>query len=244
MAAKTWILGGMISAGALFAQTQSQLQKAYGVTGSTKLSDGATMVFRLMVPADYNPAKKYPIVLHMHGIGERGNNNTSQLSYEIAKPWVSDSVQKKWSTFALAPQCPANGQWAGTAGDGAVKILDSLKKVYSLDTTRFYVGGLSWGGMGTLYIMQKYPDKFAAAVPHAGTVNPNGPALAKTPFWAFHGDADATVNVSGSRNAVAAVEKAGFPVVKFYAGKGGITCITRSRMATIAPAATRAGRRP
>ena len=125
------------------------------------------MVYRLYVPVGYTPTKKYPIVVALHGIGERGNNNVNQLTLEeLVQPWVRDSVQAKFPHFVMVPQCPANlywwpsNTWDGTRSTpniGIVQILDSLKKEFSLDTTRFYVTGLSMGGFGAMSTLATLP---------------------------------------------------------------------------------------
>ena len=103
-------------------------------------------------------------------------------------------------------------------------MIDSLKTVYSLDTTRFYCAGLSMGGAGTWGMVKSYPKKFAAAIPCAGAMGWNtaftvsmidGANTAKTPYWAFHGIADPTVDVMYSRRIDTAVRNAGFPVVHY-----------------------------
>ncbi|MBN1130914.1 MAG: hypothetical protein JXA71_18135, partial [Chitinispirillaceae bacterium] len=92
-----------------------------------------------------------------------------------------------------------------------------LKKEFSLDTNRLYVTGLSGGAMGAWSLLREHPGMFAAAVPCAGSTwgNLNVTVIVQTPFWAFHGSADETVPVSGSRDIVSAVEKLGYPVVRF-----------------------------
>lgn len=192
-------------------------------------SPTVSMVYRLYKPVDYDPTKKYPIVVALHGIGERGNNNVNQLTLEeLAQPWVRDSVQAKHPHFVMIPQCP-NGVvwWAGNGFSdaprsapniGVTEILDSLKREFSLDTTRFYAVGLSMGGFGTFELMKWRPELFAAAVPAAGGGDTLPPAITnhlRTPFWAFHGSNDGTVNVSGSRNIVNRVEARGKAVVRF-----------------------------
>jgi predicted peptidase len=194
---------------------------------SVPVSD--SMKYRLYVPVGYNPAQTYPIVVALHGIGERGFNNVNQLTLEeLVQPWVRDSVQAKHPHFVMVPQCPtnqfwwsSNGGWSGNRSKSnlmIVEVLDSLKRAYSLDTTRFYAAGLSMGGFGTFELMRWNPDMFAAAVPTAGggdTLPATITNHIKTPFWAFHGASDGTVNVSGSRNIVNRVEARGKAVVRF-----------------------------
>ena len=194
-----------------------------------------TMVYRLYVPVGYTPTKKYPIVVALHGIGERGNNNVNQLTLEeLVQPWVRDSVQAKFPHFVMVPQCPANlywwpsNTWDGTRSTpniGIVQILDSLKKEFSLDTTRFYVTGLSMGGFGAIELMKWNPTLFAAAVPAAGGGDTAASTIAqfvRTPVWFFHSANDPTVNVDrGSRMLVSKMEaRLGKPFVRFVSDTG------------------------
>lgn len=202
--------------------------------GSTKMSDGGNMVFRLYIPRNFSKDKRYPLVMCLHGIGECGTDNRAQVDREnMAGQWNQDSVKRKYSPFVIYPQCPSSSyEWgyfntgttaqkgyAGLPAVAAVKVIDSLIKVYPIDTTRLYVGGLSWGGIGTEGLMMSYPDKFAASFPCAGENKLNTVAvMTKTPFWIFHGAADATVPVAPDRALVSAVEQAGIPVVRFLSG--------------------------
>ena len=91
--------------------------------GSTRLSDGTTMYFRLYVPRNYVNTKKYPLVVTLHGVGEKGADNRIQVDREdIVYPWMLDSVQRKYTPFILSPQCPSNLSWA--AGDGSAGVAD------------------------------------------------------------------------------------------------------------------------
>ncbi|GEM_PF-7074415 len=203
--------------------------------GSVKMSDGKDMVFRLNVPKSISAGKKYPLVMCLHGIGECGNDNKNQVNQsEIARQWMLDSVKTKYQAFVLYPQCPSSSyEWgyfntgtadqkgyAGIPAVAAIKVIDSLIKIYPIDTTRLYVGGLSWGGIGTEAIMMSYPNKFAAAFPAAGENRLDDVSImTKTPFWIWHGDKDGTVPVKFDTTFVRAVEKAGIPVVRFISGR-------------------------
>ena len=198
---------------------------------TTKMSDNTTMYFRLYVPRNYSTQYKYPLVVQMHGIGECGTDNSKQVNNEyMSHQWMLDSVKNKYKTFVLYPQCPSSSYefgyfntgtaaqkgYAALPAQAAVKVLDSLIKVYPIDTTRLYVGGLSWGGIGTQGIMMSYPNKFAAAFPCAGeNYKDSVSVMTKTWFWLWHGLADATVPVQPDTTLVANVIKAGTPVVKF-----------------------------
>lgn len=165
----------------------------------------------------------------LHGIGERGSDNGMQVNDEyISHQWMLDSVKNKYQAFVLYPQCPSNDEWtnwsattnqgySAPAGVGAVNVIDSLIKVYPIDTTRLYVGGLSWGGMGTEGIMVTYPNKFAAAFPCAGENYIMTPAIfVKTPFWIWHGAQDPTVDPKPDSTLVNTLIAEDTPVVRIF----------------------------
>jgi poly(3-hydroxybutyrate) depolymerase len=209
------------------------------LAGSTTLSNGLTMYFRLYVPRSYTKTKKYPIVVTLHGVGEKGSDNRIQVDNEnITHQWMLDSVQTKYAPFILCPQCPNSGSimWSSNAGDGTagipdsgvIKILDSLKKVYSLDTTRFYVAGLSMGGAGSWAMVKSFSQKFAAAVPCAGSMGlnstvasltPFASTIVKTPYWSFHGTSDASVPVVCDYRIDTVVRNAGYSVIHYVSSK-------------------------
>jgi len=197
--------------------------------GTTKISTGETMYFRLYIPRNFSKNKRYPLVMCLHGIGERGSDNGMQVNDEyMSHQWMLDSVKNKYQAFVLYPQCPSNDEWtnwsattnqgySAPAGVGAVKVIDSLIKVYPIDTTRLYVGGLSWGGMGTEGIMVTYPNKFAAAFPCAGENHIMTPSIfVKTPFWIWHGAKDPTVDPLPDSTLVNNLIAEDTPVVRIF----------------------------
>jgi len=202
------------------------------LTLSQKGKSGLTMGYRLFVPANIDKTKKYPLVLALHGSGERGNNNTSQLTAnQLATAFSADSIQNRVPHFVLAPQCPAESTWVnyGKRVDAVpfsgtlkivLEIVDSLGREFTLDPERLYVIGLSMGGYASWDLTVRFPDKFAAAAPICGWGDTTKAALIKDlPIWAFHGDKDPTVNVAGSRDMIAALKRAGgSPKYTEYAG--------------------------
>jgi predicted peptidase len=210
-------------------KTATWLQQNFQARTHYSVPRSDSMKYRLYVPVGYNPAQKYPIVVALHGIGERGYNNVNQLTLEeLAQPWVRDSVQAKHPHFVMVPQCPTNqlwwpsGTWSGTRSKPNIMItelIDSLKKEYSLDTTRFYAVGLSMGGFGAIELMKWRPELWAAAIPTAGGGDTAATAIAelvKTPTWFFHSLKDPTVSAErGSRTLAKKFEGAGKPVVFF-----------------------------
>jgi len=199
---------------------------------------GKTLPYRLVRPAATEPGKKYPLVLVLHGAGERGSDNTKNLIHVWEKgtgPLGRAEFQEA-KAFALIPQCPDGKQWVNVpwaAGsykspavseplDLALQLVDASLKDLPIDPERVSVMGLSMGGYGTFDAVQRRPELFAAAVPICAAMDVSkAKAVAKVPVWAFHGDKDTVVPPSGSREAVAALRAAGGePRYTEYAGVG------------------------
>jgi predicted peptidase len=193
---------------------------------SQKMGANKSIVYRLFVPKNYSPSKKYPLMLTLHGAGERGSDDSSQLFHYFNKEWAGDSVQVLHPCFVAAPQCPLDSQWVNTPWangsydmdkvpisgpmQAVAGILDSLEKEFNIDPDRVYVSGLSMGGYGTWYLIAKFPGRFAAAVPVCGAGDPKKAAvIGKLPIWAFHAEDDAVVPVAGSRDMVKALQAIG-----------------------------------
>lgn len=182
-----------------------------------------TMGYRLFVPKNYSASNKYPIVVCLHGIGERGNDNRGQVDREdLAHPWIEDSIQTRVPHFVMVPQCPSSLTWSGTSGAGTLSetgkgimdAIDSLKREFSLDTNRFYITGLSLGGAGTYHLLQRKPGFFAAAAPCAAGGDTTAiTTIAQTPTWHFHGSLDG--NPPAGRRMSSAMEGRGIKVVRF-----------------------------
>jgi predicted peptidase len=191
---------------------------------------GDSMPYRLFLPKGYDAKKKYPLVLVLHGAGQRGNDNRKQLA-SYAAGWIDDSVQNRHPSILVIPQCPTGKQWVNTPwGNGsysfskvpistpmklAKEILDQVLREKSVDKSRIYVMGASMGGYGAWNFMMHYPKLVAAAVPVCGG---GDPAMAETikhiPIWVFHGDIDDIVPPSGSQDMVDAITKAGGTKIK------------------------------
>jgi len=227
----TFLAGTLLLAAAAQAQNKPASWLTSNFEARTHYSTPASdsMKYRLFKPANYDPTKKYPIVVALHGIGERGYNNVNQLTLEeLAQPWVRDSVQAKHPHFVMVPQCPPNqlwwpsGTWSGSRSKPNImitEVIDSLKQEFALDTTRFYAVGLSMGGFGTIELMKWRPELWAAAIPTAGGGDTAAAAIAelvKTPTWFFHSLKDPTVSaIRGSRTLAQKFAEAGKPVVFF-----------------------------
>ncbi|RKN78109.1 carboxylesterase family protein [Ulvibacterium marinum] len=186
--------------------------------------------YRILLPKDYDKDKAYPLVLVLHGAGERGNDNESQLSYG-ADLFLQEDIRKEYPAIVVFPQCPEDGYWANVKKEqfllfftftfypdgeptSAMKSLQGLLKNitenYKIDSKRMFVGGLSMGGMGTLELVRRNPGTFAAAFAICGGAHPDtAPQLVGTPLWLFHGDSDMVVDYEHSQKMAAALKKVG-----------------------------------
>lgn len=199
------------------------------------VQESDTLPYRLLLPAKYNPRKKYPLILFLHGAGERGNNNESQLN-NGGLLFVRDSIMLHYPAIVVFPQCAKHSSWANSNSqkDTVTKIrtytfpkisepkkdmklvmelLAELSKDYSVDTTRLYVGGLSMGGFGTYDLVNRMPEKFAAAFVICGAGDTsNAKNMTRPSWWLFHGEKDSTVFPQNSRMMEEALKKAGADV--------------------------------
>lgn len=186
--------------------------------------------FRVFTPKGWSKKKKSPVILFLHGAGERGDDNLAQIRVGIAPAIVKQ--QDSFPFVVVLPQCPKNRWWSEPAmQEQALKALDQSMAEFNCDSNRAYLTGLSMGGYGSWAIAANNPDRFAAlAVVCGGIVPPRGLALpkdadpsnsssnpysavaakiGKTPVWVFHGNADQAVPVSESRKMVEALKAAG-----------------------------------
>ncbi|MEZ5962512.1 MAG: GDSL-type esterase/lipase family protein [Planctomycetota bacterium] len=169
-------------------------------------ASGATLPYRVFVPAAAGPEHRVPLVLFLHGAGERGTDNAAQLRHGVGD-FVTEAAQAARPCLVVAPQCP-RGRWWDV--DLLQEFAASLAMRPDVDVDRVYLTGLSMGGFATWHLAGRRPELFAAAVPVCGGGELDAAVrLATLPIWAFHGDADATVPVARSREMVAAVRKAG-----------------------------------
>jgi predicted peptidase len=160
---------------------------------------------RLYVPPTYNPAQQYPLILFLHGGGERGNDNVSQVNQNIDHLFTE---AKRRQAILYAPQLLEGASWAaavtatGSATQNRIQqMLTLAKETYNVDSSRLYITGLSLGGGGTWDIMARYDNQFAAGVPICGTGGATlyRPGLVDQPLWAYHARNDQTVSVTNTR---------------------------------------------
>jgi predicted alpha-1,2-mannosidase len=199
-----------------------------------------TLPYRLYKPANVDITEKLPLVILMHGAGERGIDNRYQFYRMKGFPFW-----EKYPCIVLAPQCPTRentqsnsdcvwvdtpfGASASTMKETPTKpmqltisLLDSISSLPQVDKNRIYITGLSMGGFATWELIQRFPFKFAAAVPVCGGGDPSfASKLVHLPLWAFHGDADNTVLPQRSQEMIKAIKAdGGNPLYTEYPGVG------------------------
>ena len=213
-------------------QAQSEPTVAQKFESKSHTFQNTTLPYRIFVPDNYDPEKSYPLLLCLHGAGERGTDNKIQISkHNLAISWAQPEVKAKHPSIIVAPQCPKKRKWAYTDfGQGSyaidtipmgkemqvvVDLMDVLLDEFSIDVNRQYITGLSMGGYGTWDMITRYPKRFAAAAPMSGAGDPTKAALFKAlPIWNFHNTNDKIVPVSGSREMAQAMKESGIKVLE------------------------------
>ncbi len=190
---------------------------------------GTAHRYRVLLPLDYqtDPNRKYPVVLFLHGAGERGDDNRAQLKH-VARQFARPDRQRDYPAIVIFPQCPEGKRWVEVdwglaSGKGSYQTLQTPSPAMEMalgilkswitngraDTSRIYIAGLSMGGYGTWFASAAHRDLFAAAVPICSGGDPDWASrYAKLPIWTFHGDADSAVPVVRTREMIAALKAA------------------------------------
>lgn len=212
----------------------SFLKKRFTTNGGYGLN------YRILYPQNYDPSQKYPLILFLHGAGERGSDNEAQLVHG-GDLLASHKNRTNYPAIIIAPQCPAEIYWVDykrptpedpvryfypskpiTKQLGAVKeLVDSYITKGIVDERNMHITGLSMGGIGTFDLVFRYPNMFVTATPICGGVNTQRAEnfKGKTVFRIFHGTEDSVVDVKFSRDAYTALQKAGAKVTyKEYPG--------------------------
>jgi predicted peptidase len=160
--------------------------------------------YLIYLPPGYNQNKKWPLVVHLHGAGERGQDLGIVRRVGVPKQ-IEQGI--KFDFIAISPQCPANSYWNPEL---VVGLIEHISRSFSIDRDRVYLTGFSMGGYGTWRTACYKPELFAAIAPLAGGGDvEQAKQLANLPVWAFHGSADQTVPFDASKKMVDAVKKSG-----------------------------------
>lgn len=189
-------------------------------------SDNISLPYQIYYPEVYGK-QKVPVIVFLHGSGERGNDNKKQ-SVHVVPYLTSSEVQTKFPCVVIAPQCPENLSWSPVertswtpkSGDPAtlpskalIEMVSKIKSDKNIYPTRIYLIGLSMGGFGTFDLLSREPSLFAAGAPICGGADLKVlNKYAQTPMWLFHGAKDPVVPVKLSQEAYQAMQEAGFDV--------------------------------
>jgi predicted peptidase len=212
----TFLFLVMYSINSVFAQSSDMYKKEIFI------HKGDTLPLRILYPDNFSKEKKYPVVIVLHGSGERGNDNEKQLVHG-SKLFLDPVNRQKFPAVVIFPQCSQQSSWSNVSikpnGEGnrtfnfktggkpaagmalLTAYIDQLKDLKYLDKNRFYVGGLSMGGFGTFEVLRREKNLFAAAFPICGGDNPeNAKKYKNIPLWIFHGEKDDVVPAELSQN--------------------------------------------
>jgi predicted peptidase len=166
------------------------------------LANGTQLSYLLYLPDDYDidAAKHWPLILFLHGSGERGTD--VELVRKVGLPKRIDE-RPDFPCIVLSPQCPLDVRWPEQS-DNVIALLDTVLSDLRVDHNRIYLNGLSMGGQGSWYLGALYPERFAAVLPICGRIPEvegfpeRVCALKDTPVWVFHGAKDDRVPVEHS----------------------------------------------
>ncbi|MFZ6025451.1 MAG: serine aminopeptidase domain-containing protein [Bacteroidota bacterium] len=199
-----------------------------------------TLRYRILYPDNYKKNRAYPLVMFLHGAGERGNDNAAQLTHG-ASLFLKPENRKYFKSIVIFPQCPANKSWSKFKRvDGKMTIdsesappveqqlvkalMDSMLLNRHILERQIYLGGLSMGAFGSYDMLIRYPEYFAAAFAICGIADiPKLVQKAKeVPMWIFHGEKDPVVSPEPNRELYKALMTAGATDVTYseYPGVG------------------------
>jgi predicted peptidase len=200
-----------------------------GFLNRTVRVNGTEYPYCVYVPRDFDPTRTWPVVLFLHGSGERGSDGLrpSQTGLGSAIRLEPSRVP----AIAVFPQAPLDSRWIGEPADAAMAALDAASAEFHGDRDRTYLTGLSMGGYGSIHLALANPRRFAAVVivcggllPHATTTAvrrspliPDGVdpyafvahALRAVPMWIFHGADDPVIPVDEGQHFDEELKKAG-----------------------------------
>lgn len=212
--------------------TTAQGHLETGFLDRTVTLEGGEYRYQVYVPSSYTPSHRWPIILFLHGAGERGRDGLIQAHVGLGAAIRQSPT--RYPAIVVFPQAPNDSLWVGATARAAMSALEKTEKEFQTDPDRVYLTGLSMGGNGTWYLAYRSPSRFAAIAPICGWVSPFSPwvrnvetvvpadagppfeALARrlsgVPVWIFHGEQDGAVPVGESRQAAAALTSIGAAV--------------------------------
>lgn len=165
-----------------------------------------SLPYTVYLPENYSPENKYPLVVFLHGAGERGETLEGTTRFGFLQ---QAKAGKSFPFIIVAPLCPQERYW-GNYLESLNDFLDEILATYAVDPARVYLTGLSMGGTGTWQWLMANPERFAAAAPVCGSgIYWYACRVANKPIWLFHGAEDTTVPVEESLNMYRALKKCG-----------------------------------
>jgi len=193
---------------------------------------GTTYPYTVYVPHSFDATKRWPVILFLHGSGERGTDGLRSTQIGVAAAIRANP--ERVPAIVVFPQAPLDSRWLGDPADAAMAALDRSMIEFHGDPARIYLTGLSMGGYGTYHLALAHPDLFAALVivcggllPHEtttavqqspltmGAADPyvfTAHALRRFPIRIFHGDADPVIPVGESRRMAEELKREGTDV--------------------------------
>ena len=224
----------------LFFSSEVKAQDLSAFESKTFIVGGDTLRYRILYPEKYKKNRAYPLVMFLHGAGERGNDNAAQLTHGAAL-FLKPENRKYFKSIVIFPQCPKNKSWSkfkrvdgkmATDSESEAPIeqqlvkalMDSMLLNRHILERQIYLGGLSMGAFGSYDMLIRYPEYFAAAFPICGVADiPLLVQKAKdVPMWIFHGEKDAVVPPEPNRELYKALMTAGATDITYseYPGVG------------------------
>lgn len=184
---------------------QKTIELPESISSKTKWLNKKVLVY---TPKNYKSKDKHPLIIFLHGMGERGTNIDNIKKH--GPPKICESM-KGFEFIAVSPQCLKDEKGKGWWNTADLNLLyDHIIENYKVDKDRIYLTGLSMGGFGSWAWAASNPEKFAAMAPVCGGGNPKqAKKYGKLPIWAFHGDKDTVVAYKKSVEMVEAIKKEG-----------------------------------
>ncbi|MEO9869186.1 carboxylesterase family protein [Ekhidna sp.] len=215
----------------IFLMAYALLSFSQTFTPKTFKGKEGNLPYQILLPENFSESENYPVVLFLHGAGERGSNNEKQLVHGSTL-FLNEENRNNYPAIVIFPQCPKEDYWANVdiqygplgrqfefleEGEPTVamslvlQLMDSIASRKFVNNEQIYIGGLSMGGMGTFEFLARRPDLFAAAFPICGGGNPNSVKkyAGKVDLWIFHGAKDDVVFPHHSVDMALALQKTG-----------------------------------